>query len=69
MKIKTREIAKTFYTVEYKINEKDLTEEELEILNEKKDIEKIETILNENGIVINSEADEEGYGFKLFSLI
>lgn len=66
MIIKTREIASIYYDIEYTLDEKRITKEERIILEESKDIEAIQKIINKyNPDVISSEQDPDAFDFKI----
>ena len=50
MIIKTKELAKVYYEVEYVLDEKKMTQKEKEILKNKKDIEAIKKIISKSVI-------------------
>lgn len=65
MILKTKELAKVYYEVEYVLDEKKMTQEEKEILKNKKDIEAIKKIISKSVIDESAEQDPDAFDFKI----
>lgn len=68
MILKTKELAKVYYEVEYALDEKKMTQKEKEILKNKKDIETIRKIISKSVIDESAEQDPDAFDFKIESI-
>ena len=66
MILKTKELAKVYYEVEYVLDEKKMTQKE--ILKNKKDIEAIRKIISKSVIDESAEQDPDAFDFKIESI-
>lgn len=69
MIVKTRELAKVYYEVEYVLDENKMTQEEKEILKNSEDIEKIKEIINKYEIDESAEQDPDAFDFRIEEII